>query len=155
MHPRPRLREMKPAIAIPDPERLQDPVESAHVVGLRYVTDEMPGIRREKAGQGFRFRYPTGDIVQDEEVLRRIKSLAIPPAWTEVWICPDPRGHLQATGRDDRGRKQSRYHTRWREVRDETKYAKMIAFAQALPKIRKSVERHLALPGLPREKVLA
>ncbi|HYG34835.1 MAG TPA: DNA topoisomerase IB [Clostridia bacterium] len=136
-------------------EELKDPVESAHVVGLRYVTDEMPGITREKSGQGFRYRYATGDFVQDEEVLNRIKSLAIPPAWTEVWICPDPYGHLQATGRDDRGRKQSRYHPRWREIRDETKYARMIAFGKALPRIRKRVEQDLALPGLQRNKVLA
>ncbi|HWI59016.1 MAG TPA: DNA topoisomerase IB, partial [Bacillota bacterium] len=136
-------------------EALKDPVTSATRVGLRYVTDEMPGIQRENSGNGFRFRYPTGDIVQDEEVLNRIKSLAIPPAWAEVWICPDPCGHLQASGRDDRGRKQNRYHPRWRETRDETKYARMIAFGQALPRIRKRVAEDLALPGLPRNKVLA
>lgn len=134
---------------------LKNPVESAHVVGLRYVTDTMPGISRERAGQGFRYRYPTGEVVRDDEVLKRIKSLVIPPAWSEVWICPDPVGHLQATGRDDRGRKQSRYHPRWREIRDETKYARMIAFAKALPKIRRRVRQDLALPGLPRNKVLA
>jgi DNA topoisomerase-1 len=131
------------------------PVESAHLVGLRYVSDQMPGIQRERAGQGFRYRYPTGEIVQNDEVLRRIKVLAIPPAWTEVWICPDPCGHLQATGRDDRGRKQSRYHSRWRDVRDETKYARMIAFGKALPKIRQRVRKDISLPGLPRDKVLA
>jgi DNA topoisomerase-1 len=136
-------------------ESLKDPVESAQRVGLRYVSDQMPGIRREKSGQGFRYRFPTGDLVHDEQALRRIRSLAIPPAWTEVWICPDPYGHLQATGRDARGRKQNRYHPRWREVRDETKYARMIAFGQALPKIRRRVDRDLALPGLRRNKVLA
>jgi DNA topoisomerase I len=135
--------------------QVNNPVASAQIVGLRYVADGMPGIRRENSGHGFRYRYPTGDVVQDEAVLGRIKSLAIPPAWTEVWICPDPSGHLQATGRDERGRKQSRYHPRWREVRDETKYARMLAFGKVLPKIRKRVAQHLALPGLPRNKVLA
>ncbi|HWQ90168.1 MAG TPA: DNA topoisomerase IB [Clostridia bacterium] len=136
-------------------EPLHKPEVSARVVGLRYVTDSMPGIRRERCGKGFRFRYPTGDVIQEDEVLRRIRSLAIPPAWQEVWICPDPCGHLQATGRDARGRKQSRYHPRWREIRDETKYARMVDFARALPIIRKRVESDLNLPGLPRRKVLA
>jgi DNA topoisomerase-1 len=136
-------------------EELKDPVEAAHKGGLRYVTDQMPGITREGSGQGFRYRYPIGEIVKDDAVLERIRSLAIPPAWTEVWICPDPAGHLQATGRDERGRKQSRYHPRWREIRDDTKYTRMIAFGQALPKIRRRVEQDLALPGLPRNKVLA
>jgi DNA topoisomerase-1 len=115
----------------------------------------MPGINREIAGHGFRYRYPTGDIVKESAVLARIKSLAIPPAWTNVWICPDPAGHLQATGRDDRKRKQHRYHPRWREIRDETKYERMIAFGKALPRIRKRLFRDLALPSLSREKVLA
>ncbi len=138
-------------------EKVEDlnPLESAHIAGLRYVTDEMPGIHRENAGTGFRYRYPTGDLVQDQEVLERIKALAIPPAWKDVWICPDPCGHLQATGRDDRGRKQNRYHPRWRETRDETKYARMILFGKILPKIRARLKKDLALPGLPREKVLA
>lgn len=140
--------------AVPPP-LAASPVDSAHAVGLRYVSDQMPGIRREKSGGGFRFRYPTGDVVRDKTVLQRIKSLAIPPAWTEVWICPDPRGHLQATGRDARGRKQNRYHPDWREVRDETKYARMLAFGRALPKIRRRVRADLSLPGLPRNKVLA
>ena len=131
------------------------PAESARAIGLRYVTDEMPGIRRERSGGGFRYRYPTGDIVRDAQVLRRIHALAIPPAWTQVWICPDPAGHLQATGRDDRHRKQSRYHPLWREIRDETKYAHMISFARALPRIRRRVGHDLRLRGLPRAKVLA
>src|SRR5262249_51157118 len=101
-HPRAAVR------ATPAP----DPVASAHSAGLRYISDETPGIRREKAGQGFRYRFQTGQIATEPEVLRRIKSLAIPPAWTDVWISPDPCGHLQATGRDDRGRKQFRYHPR-------------------------------------------
>jgi DNA topoisomerase-1 len=132
-----------------------DAMESAIEAGLRYVTDDMPGIKREKSGHGFRYRYPIGKIVEESEVLNRIKSLVIPPAWREVWICPDPAGHLQATGRDDRKRKQHRYHPRWREIRDETKYGRMIAFGKALPKIRKRVLRDLSLRGLTRNKVLA
>jgi DNA topoisomerase I len=136
-------------------EKLKDPVRSAEIIGLNYVTDGSPGISREPDREGFRYRNASGRIVDDDETLGRIKSLAIPPAWTEVWICPDPKGHLQATGRDGRRRKQFRYHPRWREIRDETKYARMIVFAQALPRIRERIERDLALPGLPRNKVLA
>jgi DNA topoisomerase I len=134
---------------------LNDPVVSARVVGLRHVSDDVPGIKRERSGKNFRYRDPAGKIVRDPETLRRIKSLVIPPAWTEVWICSNPNGHLQATGRDDRGRKQFRYHPRWREIRDETKYARMISFARALPKIRRRVQKDMALPGMPRNKVLA
>src|SRR5438270_6462917 len=137
-----------------DPEKLKVPVESAHAAGLRYTADEMPGIRRERAGGGFRYRYPVGELVREVDVLKRIKSLAIPPAWEKVWICPDPNGHLQAVGYDERGRKQYRYHPRWRQVRDETKYARMIGFARALPGIRRRIFKDLRLPGLPREKVL-
>ena len=115
----------------------------------------MPGIRRKKAGSGFVYRYAIGDIIREREVLNRIRVLAIPPAWREVWICPDPEGHLQATGRDARGRKQYRYHSRWREVREETKYTRMIAFGKALPVIRHQVTKDLALKGLRRPKVLA
>ena len=136
-------------------EPLKDPAQSARTVGLRYVSDRMPGIRREPAGGGFRYRYPIGDRVQNREVLQRIRSLAIPPAWTQVWICPDPAGHLQATGYDARKRKQYRYHRRWREVREETKYAHLIAFGKALPKIREQVAKDLARPGLNRRRVLA
>ncbi len=136
-------------------QQLKDPAESARMVGLHYVSDDAPGIRREPTGNSFRYRDPNGKLIRDPASLRRIKSLAIPPAWTNVWITTDPNGHLQATGRDDRGRKQHRYHPRWREIRDETKYARMIAFAQALPQIRQRVKRDLALPGLPRNKVLA
>ena len=134
---------------------LNDPVASAHVVGLRHVSDEKPGIRRESSGKGFRYRNASGKIVRDMETLRRIKSLVIPPAWTDVWICAEPNGHLQATGRDDRGRKQFRYHPRWREIRDETKYARMVVFARELPKIRRRLKKDMALPDLPRNKVLA
>jgi DNA topoisomerase-1 len=136
-------------------EKDNDAAESAREAGLRYVSDEMPAITREKSARGFRYRYPTGMIVREPEVLKRIKSLVIPPAWRDVWICPDPAGHLQATGRDARHRKQHRYHLRWREIRDETKYGRMIAFGKALPKIRKRVLRDLSLPGLSRNKVLA
>jgi len=122
---------------------------------LRYVTDSKPGIRRRRSGKGFTYTDPDGKRVRDKETLRRIRSLVIPPAWTAVWICPIANGHLQATGRDARGRKQSRYHPRWREVRDETKYERMQLFAQALPVIRERVDQHLAMPGLPRERVLA
>lgn len=132
-----------------------DPKESAQAAGLRYVTDAKPGIRRIRCGKGFRYTAPDGSAIHDEDILRRIRSLVIPPAWSGVWICPIQNGHLQATGRDARGRKQSRYHPRWREVRDETKYERMLQFAQTLPAIRARVKEDLALPGLPREKVLA
>ena len=124
------------------------------MAGLRYVSGG-PGIVRRRAGSGFSYVGPDGTRVTDADELRRIRSLAIPPAWRDVWICPRPHGHLQAVGRDARGRKQYRYHPRWRAVRDETKYARMTAFGRALPKIRGRVERDLARAGLPREKVLA
>jgi DNA topoisomerase-1 len=132
-----------------------DPEESARTANLRHVTDRTPGIERRRAGKGFTYRDVDGRLVRDPAIVSRIRSLAIPPAWTSVWICPSAHGHIQATGRDAKGRKQYRYHPRWRKVRDETKYEKMIAFASALPGIRAAVERDLALPGLPREKVLA
>ena len=132
-----------------------DPVEAAKDAGLRYVTDEKPGITRKKRGKKWVYVCPDGNELKDEKEIERIDKLAVPPAYTDVWICPSPNGHLQATGRDARGRKQYRYHPRWREVRDESKYEKMIAFGQALPKIRKRVEQDLALPGLQRNKVLA
>ena len=122
-----------------DVQELKLPEKSAELVGLNYVSDEKPGIARERSGKGFRYRNAQGKIVQDEATLKRIRSLVIPPAWTEVWICADPNGHLQATGRDERKRKQFRYHPRWREIRDETKYARMIVFAKTLPEIRKRV----------------
>jgi DNA topoisomerase I len=134
---------------------VEDPVLSAKSAGLRYVSDVRPGIRRVRRGKGFRYLGVDGKPVRDEAILGRIKSLVIPPAWQQVWICPNPNGHLQATGRDAKGRKQSRYHPRWREVRDETKYGRMMAFAEILPAIRERVCRDLSAPGLPREKVLA
>jgi DNA topoisomerase-1 len=143
------------ASAFPEPPVITDPVEAARAARLRYVSDDRPGIRREKAGKSFRYIGPDGEKISDEKDLERIKGLGIPPAWTDVWICPAPNGHIQATGRDAKGRKQYRYHPRWREQRDETKYGRMIAFGQALPQIRERVEKDLSLPGLPREKVLA
>lgn len=129
--------------------------ESATAVGLRYVADHMPGICRKRAGRSFQYFYATGEPVRDDVVLGRIRSLAVPPAWADVWICPDPQGHLQATGRDQRRRKQFRYHKRWHEIRDETKFTRMIAFGKALPLIRKRVQQDLELRGLPRNRVLA
>ncbi len=140
----------------PYPPRLAlEPERSARAAGLRYFRDDRPGIARRARGGAFRYFSPSGTPVRDKATLARIRALAIPPAWTDVWICPREDGHLQATGRDARGRKQYRYHARWREVRDESKYGKMAAFAAALPRIRRRVRRDLALPGLPREKVLA
>jgi DNA topoisomerase-1 len=132
-----------------------DPVDSARAAGLRYVSDATPGIRRVRAGKGFRYVGPGGKPIRDDKTLSRIRSLAIPPAWADVWVCPAANGHLQATGRDARGRKQHRYHPEWRRTRDETKYHRMIAFARALPRLRRRVERDLALADLPRRKVLA
>jgi len=134
---------------------LSDPPAAAKAAGLRYVHDDRPGIRREKKGDKVVYLDAKGEPVADENTLGRIKSLVIPPAWTDVWICPQANGHLQATGRDARGRKQYRYHPKWRTVRDEVKYERMINFGQALPQIRAEVDRGLGMPGLPREKVLA
>ena len=139
----------------PPPEVISDPVESAQAAGLRYVSDIQPGIRRKRAGKGFTYVSPDGKTIHDAKELARIRSLAIPPAYTDVWICPSPNGHIQATGRDARRRKQYRYHPKWREVRDETKFGRMLAFSEVLPTIRARVEKDLSLPGLPREKVLA
>lgn len=130
-------------------------VESAAAAGLRYVSDETPGIKRERAGDSFIYTDPHGKRVTDAETLQRIKALAIPPAWENVWICPNSNGHIQATGRDARGRKQYRYHARWREVRDAAKYERLAAFGAALPMMRERVDADLRLRGLPRRKVLA
>ena len=132
-----------------------DPARVARAAGLRYVHDDRPGIRRVRSGRGFRYVGPDGRAVRDPDALRRIRGLAVPPAWTDIWICPLPNGHIQASGRDARGRKQYRYHPRWRETRDATKYHRMIAFASALPAVRARAEADLALSGLPRPKVLA
>ena len=132
-----------------------NPYNSARAAGLQYVCDDVPGITRRRSGKDFRYVRPDGRAVRDRHTLGRIRALAVPPAWDAVWICPRDDGHLQATGRDARRRKQYRYHRRWREVRDETKYGRIVPFARALPRIRRRVERDLALSGLPREKVLA
>ncbi len=132
-----------------------DPAASAQAAGLRYVSDTLPGIRRRRAGTGFSYVDSEGKPIKDKKAIARIRSLAIPPAYTDVWICPHPNGHIQATGRDARGRKQYRYHARWREVRDETKFGRMLAFSQVLPAIRERVNRDLSGPTLTREKVLA
>ena len=147
------------------PDTAADPVAAARAAGLRHVDDTRPGIRRQATGkkirQGKRFvpRFvyldSQGRRIGDPETEERIRKLAIPPAWTDVWICADPQGHIQATGRDARGRKQYRYHPRWREERDSTKYSRMIAFGQALPSLRRRIAADLRLPGLPRRKVLA
>jgi DNA topoisomerase-1 len=139
----------------PGPEIASDPCAAAKAAGLRYVSDDRPGIRRRRAGKGFRYVDAEGRAVRDREILGRIRSLAVPPAWEDVWICPSPLGHIQATGRDERGRKQYRYHPKWREVRDGAKYGRMTAFAEALPEIRRRTGRDLALDGLPRRKVMA
>jgi DNA topoisomerase-1 len=136
-------------------ENVVDPKDAAESAGLVYVSDEEPGIRRRKSGKGFTYVKPGGGKVEDASTLDRIKALAIPPAWTDVWICPRANGHIQATGRDAKKRKQYRYHQAFREVRESTKYEHMLAFAQGLPAIRERVSEHLSLKGLPREKVLA
>jgi DNA topoisomerase-1 len=140
--------------AIPAPPS-DDPVAAAQAAGLIYVRDHSPGIGRRRKGKGFEFIDARGRIIRDEDTLARIQALVIPPAWREVWICPSPRGHIQAVGRDDRGRKQYKYHEKFREVRDEAKYGRMLAFVRALPTIRRRARRDLAKRGMPREKVLA
>jgi DNA topoisomerase I len=132
-----------------------DPAASAKTASLHYVSDESPGIKRIRNGSGFVYVGADGKVIRDPAKRRRIESLAIPPAWTNVWICPRQDGHLQATGRDAKGRKQHRYHRRWREVRDENKFERVLAFAKTLPMIRKKIAQDLELPGIAREKVLA
>jgi DNA topoisomerase I len=141
-----KTSEAAPAVA---------PADAAEEAGLRYVNDDRPGYRRRARGKKLEYLDTDGKLIRDEQRLLRIKRLAIPPAWRDVWICPAPNGHIQATGRDARGRKQYRYHDRWREVRDENKFERLADFAKALPTIRRRVAKDLKLPGLPREKVLA
>ena len=129
-----------------------DPKDAAESAGLRYVSDARPGISRRKSGKGFTYIRADGSKLSEAAVLRRIKALAIPPAWADVWICPTPDGHIQATGRDAKGRKQYRYHPRFREVRESTKYEHVVEFADALPGIREKIRQHMALRGLPREE---
>jgi len=134
---------------------LSDPRASAEAAGLRYVSDAEPGISRKLVGGGFRYEWPDGTRVTDRPTMTRIKRLAIPPAYKDVWICRHPTGHLQAVGRDERGRKQYRYHEDWRLIRDAVKFHRMLAFGEALPAIRDQVSADLRKHGLPREKVLA
>ncbi|MFN4087641.1 MAG: DNA topoisomerase IB [Alphaproteobacteria bacterium] len=141
-------------VAALDPS-VSDGQRIAHEAGLVYVSDGLPGIARRRRGKGFSYYGPDGGRIVDRATLGRLRGLAVPPAWTDVWLCPVARGHIQATGRDARGRKQYRYHLRWREVRDETKYHRMVAFGRALPAIRARVSADMARRGLPREKVLA
>lgn len=129
--------------------------EAARRAGLRYVSDDEPGITRRGRGKGFSYYDPGGNSIRDPEERDRLNALAIPPAWKDVWICPDPDGHIQATGRDSEGRKQYRYHPDWRAVRDEGKYARMAGFGRVLPRVRRRTAAHLKKEGLPREKVLA
>src|SRR5712692_11255930 len=133
----------------------ETPLEAAETAGLRYVSNALPGIRRRRAGSGFVYVDTDGERLRDAHEIARIRSIVIPPAWADVWICPRADGHLQAVGRDARGRKQYRYHPRWRAVRDRTKYDRMVAFAKTLPRIRRRVRGDLRRPGLSREKVLA
>jgi DNA topoisomerase-1 len=130
-------------------------ISSAKAAGLRYVTDGTPGIRRRRNGRGFAYVHTDGTSVRERDMIRRFQSLAIPPAWTDVWICPDPDGHLQVTARDARGRKQYRYHPSFRARRDETKFERLFALGDVFWKIRERVERDVTLPGVPREKVMA
>lgn len=134
---------------------IANPQEAAEFAGLCYISDDQPGVRRKKRGKGFTYALPNGERLTCPDTLARIRKLAIPPAYTQVWICPKADGHIQATGRDAKGRKQYRYHTLFREIRDGSKFDHMLEFARALPDIRMEVENHLALRGLPREKVLA
>lgn len=136
-------------------DRTDDALIAARAAGLLYVNVDDPGISRRRHGRGFTYRTVGGRPLRDRRELARIRSLAVPPAWNDVWICPSPRGHIQATGRDARGRKQYRYHPLWRQVRDEAKFERTVAFAEALPALRRRVETDLGRPGLPREKVVA
>ena len=148
-----RIRKERKKIA--EVEVTTDPKDAAEEAGLRYVSDDLPGYSRKRNGTGFVYFDTEGKPIRDEQRILRINRLAIPPAYRDVWICPSPNGHLQATGKDDRGRKQYRYHERWREVRDENKYEKMLIFGEKLGKIRRRVKKDMALRGLPRNKVLA
>ena len=132
-----------------------DPREAARDAGLRYVDDSKPGLRRKRNGKGFRYIDGQGATIRDPGEIERLKGLAIPPAYTDVWICPHPNGHIQATGRDEKGRKQYRYHPRFREAREASKFHRIMAFAEALPGIRRRIDADMGRRGLPREKVLA
>ncbi|HEV7616700.1 MAG TPA: DNA topoisomerase IB [Burkholderiaceae bacterium] len=145
----------RPAINAGADQLVLDPVYAAQTAHLHYVNDRMPGITRSRVREGFLYHAPDGRLIEDPEQLQRIQSLRIPPAWRDVWICPDQDGHIQAVGFDARGRKQYIYHAKWREVRDETKFEHMLTFGRALPHIRHRVEADLKRRGLPREKLVA
>lgn len=132
-----------------------DPEDAAISAGLTYVNDDMAGITRVRSGKGFSYRDAAGRTITDRAERKRLAALAVPPAYTDVWICPDPRGHIQATGRDAKGRKQYRYHPEFRDIRDGTKYDRMLDFARGLPKLRAQVDADMARRGLPADKVLA
>src|SRR5258705_10653784 len=145
-------------IALPPERAIEpalDPLAAARAASLRYVSDATPGITRRRAGTGFAYRDPQGQLIRDRSVLKRIRSLAVPPAWTDVWICPDPNGHIQAVGRDARGRKQYRYHSSYREARDRSKFRHMLEFSEILPLLRERVERDLRAEDLTRNQLLA
>lgn len=133
----------------------KDVVAAAEAAGLTYVSDTQPGITRKRSGKGHSYYAPNGELIRDRAERQRFASLGIPPAWTDVWICPNPQGHMQVTARDAKGRKQYRYHPRFRAMRDESKFGRLLAFSEALPRLRERVERDLGLPGLPRRKLLA
>jgi DNA topoisomerase I len=151
-----RLRPSSRSCGMPQVSAPADP-EKAHAraAGLVYVSDTEPGLRRKAAGTGFSYRLSSGKAIRDKETRARVRGLAVPPAWTEVWICPHADGHIQATGRDARGRKQYIYHADWREVRDRSKYERMLDFARLLPRIRARIDKDMSRRGMPREKVLA
>ena len=156
LHPVTRMtRGTSSAAASSAPAISRAQSSAARVRGLVAVSDDTPGITRIRRGKGFGYRLPDGRAIRDTGVIQRINSLAIPPAWTRVWICPKPNGHMQATGRDARGRKQHRYHPKWTAVRDEAKYSRMLDFAAALPALRRQIALDLGARGLPRRKVLA
>jgi len=149
------LRDLAGPVGGLDADPIEDPIESAKAAGLRYVTDKKPGITRRRVDADFEYIGVDGQPITDEKTLDRVKGIGIPPAWENVWIAPIARGHIQATGRDAKGRKQYRYHPKWRAIRDETKYSRMVLFGETLPMIRKFIVRDLAQHGLPREKILA
>lgn len=132
-----------------------DPVEAAQHANLRYVSDDEPGIKRRRRGRGFTYIDMQGETIRESEARQRFNNLAIPPAWTDVWICPDKNGHIQVTGRDDKGRKQYIYHPRWQEVRNQAKFNRLLLFGQTLPQLRAQIDKDLRRHGLPRERVIA
>ena len=139
----------------PEPQTIVDCKDAAELVGLSYASTDEPGIGRRRAGKGYSYRGPDGKVINDKAALARIRALAIPPAWENVWICADPNGHIQAVGYDARGRKQYRYHAKFREIREDVKYEHMIAFANALPSLRQKVKKDMSAPGMGRRKILA